>query len=107
MFLIKVFYKVFPSFILYKIYVHENLSLVDINIESENSGTEMWTPTSPESANSINTTGFDFNIPNSSVSPEVDNNRDLSFIENFSIDEKYIIIGDKLGKELHTIIYKN
>jgi hypothetical protein len=98
LFLIKVFYKVFISFILYKIYVQEYLSLVDTNIESENSGPEFWSPTSPESSSSINTTAFDFNIPNSSLSSELDNNRDLSFIENFSIDEKYIIIGDKLGK---------
>jgi hypothetical protein len=74
------------------------LSLVDTNIESESSGTDVWSPTSPGSVGSMNTSSFDFSTPNSPLSSESDTNRDLSFIEHFSIDEKYLIIGDKLGK---------
>lgn len=49
---------------------------------------------------STNTSAFDFNTPNSGLSSESDNNQDSPFTESFFINEKYLIIGDKLGKLL-------
>ncbi len=76
------------------------ISLVDTNTESETSGTDLWSPTTPESSGLTSTSSvFDFNISNSQSSSDSDNNPNSSFIENFLINEKYLIFGDKLGKE--------
>jgi hypothetical protein len=80
-----------------KIYI-KFIYLVDTSVESETSGTDLWSPTSPESGGATSTSSFDFSSPSSPLSSDLDNNNDSTFTENFFIDEKYLIIGDKLGR---------
>jgi len=77
----------------------KNLFLVDSTIEeSETSGTDLESPMSQESNGPTSTSSSDANISNSSLSSESENNHESPFTENFFIDEKYLILGDKLGK---------
>ncbi|CAF0762038.1 unnamed protein product [Rotaria sordida] len=70
---------------------------VDTNTKSETSYTDLWSSTLPMSNDSINTSSLDFNVLNSELAYECDNNHNSSLLENIFIDEKYLILGDKLG----------
>ncbi|CAF1161882.1 unnamed protein product [Rotaria sp. Silwood1] len=74
------------------------LFLVDRNTESESSSTDLSSPTLPMLNDPNNTSSFDFNVANSASTFDCDNNHDSSLIENAFIDEKYLILGDKLGE---------
>jgi hypothetical protein len=79
----------------------KNLFLVDSNIEeSETSGTDLWSPASIESSGTRSTSSFDFSISNSPLASELESNHDSTSTRNVFIDEKYLILGDKLGKRI-------
>ncbi|CAF5172246.1 unnamed protein product, partial [Rotaria sp. Silwood1] len=75
----------------------------DRNTESESSSTDLSSPTLPMLNDPNNTSSFDFNVANSASTFDCDNNHDSSLIENAFIDEKYLILGDKLGTQKKVI----
>ena len=77
----------------------ESMHLGDSVFEdSDPSDTDLWPSTTPEDKTMV--TPLNFLSAMSSQTSDSDAHQDSSFSDNFFIDEKYLIYGDKLGMSI-------
>ncbi|CAF4446081.1 unnamed protein product [Rotaria socialis] len=76
----------------------QNFLEVDINLDSKTSDTDLGSPTSPLSSDSTSSSLFDYSVSNLESPSALDNNPKSPLMGKFLIDEKYLILGEKLGE---------
>ena len=71
--------------------------LVDAEVETATNDSDIDSPLSPDTGSASTTQSFDFNT---TASSDTSSQHGSSSIEKFFVDEKYLILGEKLGKRI-------